>query len=1112
MEKRINWLHISDLHCGQDSQALLFPKLKWEILKDIERIIKTIGPLDIVFFSGDLTQSGSKKEFVDLTNFLVDFWELFDKLDNRPYLLAVPGNHDLDRSGLNKMTVRALKSYPEDHEIREEFWLDITSKGDYFSVISNCFKNYFDWYEQVNLPKPNLKHGLMPGDFSSTLEINDLRVNIMGLNSTFLEMSNDDFKGRLALNNHQLHALAGFKYHNWLESGDLNLLMTHQDPSWYEKDSLEFYNSELNSPNSYFAHLCGHLHSPSALLSGQLGTTPRRIQLAPSLFGLQKINGKIDRIHGYFAGSYIFNDSGMTDLFYPRRKGDKIDGSYSIEAHTGFDFNRSGHILTLNPNLVPKKKATSESIGIDLIADSADAFSDVIDVMDLKAVVVTGLEKVPRIQYPYLPQHGKIRVLEQKNFVNELTSKRICWLVTDWGFGEEGFIGSVHHELDIMDTHNNFILDCEDFSTIEEFQDGFLEQFGIAFLKFCSVLAKLDNHTLQFNKVNPTLYQSISQSTRFESLLNTLIDYCPKTYIILTTREIPKFLNGSNIIKLNILDAPDVRSYVDNHLSKDKSLDRSENFSRLFDQTGGLPNHIDNFLQKLRIYTIEEILEDADEASIELIDTELIDKTLQQAVLLLKDSGNKTTERSFRLLKILTVLSHGETLGNLKRFEGSDPFLHTHALQLESSSLLEITTVNRLLSQMSEFETDQVKIVRIPRHVRDYVNTLISEAERLEILKKGCDLYFGNKWKEGNIKNVHSTILKSREKFLNTDNCKLIIKLMLSLAIQSKNELEIGRAAMLAVNYCVHVFDNQDFKNAGSCAEEVYHLLKGTNLEQQKAIIARTYGKSLRMSNQPNLSMEILNEALNMKPILFSNSERASMLINLGYIYERKGQYKEAVEILKDVERLAGKGSAFALTAQYIIAICTLQGENLLRKLRGLETSAKKIGSIVLANNISISISGLSIPESDKNKRYEKILSESNDNYNVIRAIATKSLQILEKNKGDISDQDLLLLSKAYSYLHSQKMPELFLQCHKALWLICIKRDLIANLVNLFRYSSFFWRIQGFVEPEQKYFDELNKNYGIKINELLATGQININGEYFNRRKIEFEKSMLLLQ
>lgn len=88
---QFSWLHISDLHVGQHSSGWLWPSFKAIFLDDLVRLAEVAGPLNLVVFSGDLTQSGKAEEYVALSNILADIWERLDKLGQNPPLFCVPG-------------------------------------------------------------------------------------------------------------------------------------------------------------------------------------------------------------------------------------------------------------------------------------------------------------------------------------------------------------------------------------------------------------------------------------------------------------------------------------------------------------------------------------------------------------------------------------------------------------------------------------------------------------------------------------------------------------------------------------------------------------------------------------------------------------------------------------------------------------------------------------------------------------------------------------------------------------------------------------------------------------------------------------------------------------
>lgn len=595
MENRINWLHFSDLHYGQKSQNILLSKLKRELFKDIEHIKNEIGKIDIVFFTGDLTQSGKKEEFDELTVFLNELWGHFNKLNSKPVLIAIPGNHDLTRPDQTKAVVKVLKTYNSDIEFQDSFWDTLSKKGEYHELIGQCFNNFNQWYREVNLPKPTLTHGLISGDISAILDVNNVKLKIVGLNTAFLELTSDDYRSKLAINPAQIIALSTTDPLKWIEDCDLALLLTHHDSSWYDKQSLNYYNSEINPANTYFNHLCGHLHEANSFEYGQIGSHKRRFQLAPSLFGLQKINNQVDRIHGYYAGSFLVDTFNIIEHFYPRILYKKYNGDYSIRADFGFDLNSKNYCeSTYIRGPIKEEVGDSDALlkDTDPILDAQTraksenpiAEGNILD-LNSKSNGAKELEQIPKISYGPLTQHTCIRVLEQKEFLKIIKKENFAWLITDWGLNEGGFIGSISDQLNLENPKNNFILNCEDIVNEKELIEAFNEQFGMSLQNFCNIVSKLGNNLLVLNHINLYLYSTVSSFNRFLEIIKSVIDYCPNIYIILIARQVPSFIEHNSFVKLSPLDALQVQSYIENHPHADQDLINPENLIKLIEVT-----------------------------------------------------------------------------------------------------------------------------------------------------------------------------------------------------------------------------------------------------------------------------------------------------------------------------------------------------------------------------------------------------------------------------------------------------------------------------------------------------------------------------------------------
>ena len=141
---RFNWLHLTDLHFGVSGQPPLWPNIKHTFFDDLARTHEHTGPWQVVLFSGDLVQQGSRDEFQKLEEqVLAPLWEQMKQLESEPQLLSVPGNHDLVRPDSKKPTAALRQLLRKDgfQEISDELLGDPT--GEYRQIIDKAFANYY---------------------------------------------------------------------------------------------------------------------------------------------------------------------------------------------------------------------------------------------------------------------------------------------------------------------------------------------------------------------------------------------------------------------------------------------------------------------------------------------------------------------------------------------------------------------------------------------------------------------------------------------------------------------------------------------------------------------------------------------------------------------------------------------------------------------------------------------------------------------------------------------------------------------------------------------------------------------------------------------------------
>ena len=314
-----SWLHLTDLHLGMDEQSSLLPVLKDRFFEDLESVRDKCGPCDLVIFSGDLTQSGNAEEFQRVDEFLGQLWDRFQELGCRPSFLAVPGNHDLVRPNAMSSAVKALATWAGDLDVQSEFWTN--PKSDYRTTVEAAFQHYQDWWAKAPRKPATTKAGMLPGDFSATFEKDGARIGIVGLNSTFLQLTGGDYTTKLALDARQFTAACDGDGPAWVKKHNACLLVTHQPPSWLTSGSLDELRGEIAGYGYFVAHLFGHMHEARYVSSAAGGASVCREFQGTSLFSLERYGPekKADRRHGYAAGRIeLQGDAGSYSL-WPRK-------------------------------------------------------------------------------------------------------------------------------------------------------------------------------------------------------------------------------------------------------------------------------------------------------------------------------------------------------------------------------------------------------------------------------------------------------------------------------------------------------------------------------------------------------------------------------------------------------------------------------------------------------------------------------------------------------------------------------------------------------------------------------------------------------------------------
>jgi len=233
VSERFSWLHFTDLHAGQKEQYL-WPLIEAEVLEDLQRLHARIGPIDAIFFTGDLVQAGHSDEFGLCDQILDRVCETLASLGSQPALLATPGNHDLVRPGSLAGAVLAAEAWERNAVLREDFWS--SPNGELRKGVAESFGHWRTWWDANRGDRvEEYKEGLLPGDYRATLTCRGLRIGVLSVNTAFLQLRGGDLQGQLTLDLRQVGGAFPDGIPLWAADHDVTFLLTHHPESWLDQ-------------------------------------------------------------------------------------------------------------------------------------------------------------------------------------------------------------------------------------------------------------------------------------------------------------------------------------------------------------------------------------------------------------------------------------------------------------------------------------------------------------------------------------------------------------------------------------------------------------------------------------------------------------------------------------------------------------------------------------------------------------------------------------------------------------------------------------------------------------------------------------------------------------
>lgn len=1081
----IKFLHLSDLHIGDKYQKGLMSQTKKVVFEDIEYILGKLESVDIVFFTGDLVQKGTQEEFVLVEEFLIDLWKLFEKYGQNPYLFCVPGNHDLERiSDLNNPIQKVLTNWTQENIKDDYFW---NAPNDYHDFIKERFKNYTEWYKNTSIKKPDIVEGYIPGDFYCSLNLNNINIGVVGLNSTFLQLHGGDVKKKLGVYVKQVNSLFGEKYFEWLSKQDVPILLTHQSPEWFEPKSFNEFNQEIYSLDSYVEHLCGHMHEPSYTSTSINGFPSKRIFISPSLFGLEYYeNNSSSRIHGYTAGIYSIDSGTISKTIWPRISIQTSSG-LKISQNEEFNLEKGSSSFT---NVLKNSQRISVNNNLSTGIEKLDSINKGENLFAKDTILDKGLA---RTIYKEYYSHLSIRFQERNLAVKNLKEKNYCWIATTFGLGEDEFIGSILNESNI-NPENCFSINCDEVFTLEELIEVFKSTFSQNITQFFDIISSLNRPLIVFNHLNDDF---IKETAILKEFIQTIFDFSPYLKIIFVT-EASLESRFFDFIELTPLDIPAVKHYLEKSQELQSSFTFLE-YEKIHRISSGIPLYIDKVIVQLKFRPLSDLGDMEFETSSNENTNNILPKTLINEINIIRTDESKQGCRRYKLLSTLSLLHSGETFERIRKYDSNLPFYADDISYLLNNKLIETVQVNSIFKEII-IDSELIKIIRVPRVIRDYISSLLSDDEKVDTYKKACNLYLGNNWRTS-IKLVQP---KGAELDLIVhQNLQIAIRFILLYGVEKENEVEANRMIRISMALITYFSERGAYKDAASLTEETLLLIKDVNfknIETTRTYLMKKLGENLRMSSIHDRSVSILKSICDDESNSLSKKDRNDIRLSLAYAYENQDSKEEAVRYANLIKQNEGnKNSAVFLSAESIITNFIEDDSERLRKLKSIKNKAERLGFNTLKANIIFDICKNTKDESQL-KLMDKIIVESKDDtYNKVRALVVKAEIILNiKSIDKITDEDLLGLNISYSYSFYQRLQALLNKCHNLAWKYWSKQNRFDQLLNLFRYSSFVWRLCGEISQEQKYIDKLHLNP--EFIEWFKSNKNGISSAYYEQR------------
>ena len=1059
--KKIAYIHFSDLHIGQKYANQYLSNAKDIVLQDLDFILKELKALDVVFFTGDMVQSGIESEYAEFMEWFSSIKECIYGHGYDPFYFFVPGNHDLERTSDTKSsTHKMLKtSWLTDDELRNELiWESGNEYNQYCRDRFSSYSSFINSFYENNKKPPVYMTGVIPGDFYAEIEVGESKLGVLGLNSSFLQVDGEDYRKTLGIYHSQINAIfEKADYIKRIKDCDMALLMTHHEPDWYEDYSKSDYDVNIMSSGKFAEHLCGHNHVPKARMTSYNYGTTRNLSLGPSLFGVELKNKEYERIHGYHAGEYLIEGNSIKKRFYPR---------LAIKKEDGYDIDKD-----------PNYRYDNKSIYKTVVLKQSESILDTIDIKESNRDDVLGnakelsetLVRPSTIKSNVI--YDGVRQIEREKAIGILKNQGVVWIQSHFGLGEELFISSLMRKFGDLE-NSLFVLNCEGVKSYDAFEHTVAEQYSRPFISLIKNLS--ENYERPVLMLNGLQKEFVDKDlAALKNTLSSILNFNKRISIIIASYYKPSD-NYFQIVELKPLVLEDVKHCLE---ASNKNANYSiVDLERVLALTNGYPMFLDLAINELEMVDISD-LNDSD------FMTDKTDFNIPAIVLdyirSLKNSTNRNERRCFSLLQLLAFLPKGETFKTISRFDSTNPFKPADLIPLKDKDL--ISKDYYYTFEEGRFIVTS-SIIRVPQVYKEFIFSLTDEETRRDIFSSICGMYFGDGWLLKSRVNIYSSHKGEYCSFAFHNAC-VALKQLLVYTINTRKNDELVRYLRIAGQFVEQLKRQSFFYVANIISEELFLLEKDISVEdalQPLAYLKFLFADIKRLNYEYDEAETLFKELLSDNKL--SHDQRMTTFECLGYLSTNRGENQMAMEYADKMRTECKKREVINLmVADYIKTTNMIFDSDTqkVKELNKLYNKAKKSNQPTLAVNIAIAIANSEISEASLKKINTEVKTPNISSYDRMRLLSAKyKLMTSSELSKSINDEDIKDVRTVYSYSFMQMLTRMMEDSHRILWDYYTAKNDYPMLVTLMKYSSFVWEMQNMTDSINEYSDKIKNNVG----------------------------------